>query len=281
MPSYLHETLVEMFRDQPALAAELLAGPLGVEVPPFDRAIVTSGDLTDVTPTEYRADVAVTLNKDDTVVFAVVVEAQLRTDPRKRLTWPAYVATLHARLGCPVMLLVVCADPRVATWCADPIVVSDPGLVLTPVVLGPDQVPVVTDHGLAKRRPELAVLSAMAHGGNPEHKPVLDALLAALSKKDHDHAGLYTDIVLATLPAAAREYLEALMTTAPYRYQSDFARRYFAKGEAQAVLSVLEARDLPVTEAVRERILRCSDADQLEIWLRRAVTAGKAEDLFS
>jgi hypothetical protein len=32
MPSHLHETLVEMFRDRPALAAELLAGPLGVSV---------------------------------------------------------------------------------------------------------------------------------------------------------------------------------------------------------------------------------------------------------
>lgn len=153
MPSYLHEALVEMFRNQPTLAAELLAGPLGVDVPPFDHAGVTSGDLTDVTPTEYRADVAVTLNKDDTVVFAVVVEAQLRADARKRRTWPAYVATLHARLGCPVMLLVVCADPGVAAWCAEPIVVSDPGLVLAPVVLGPDQVSTVTDLGLAKSNP--------------------------------------------------------------------------------------------------------------------------------
>lgn len=78
------------------------------------------------------------------------------------------------------------------------------------------------------------------------------------------------------------------MTTAPYRYQSDFARRYFAqgeaegfaKGEAKAVLSVLEARGLSVSEAMREIISRCTDLDQLDIWLRRALTATKAADLF-
>src|SRR5262249_16933240 len=105
MPSHLHEVLIEMFRDRPALVADLLAGPLGIEVPEFHKAQVSAGELTDVAPTEYRADVVVTLNVADNPVFAVVVEVQLRVDARKRRTWPAYVATLHAGLGCPAMLL--------------------------------------------------------------------------------------------------------------------------------------------------------------------------------
>src|SRR5947207_3704259 len=137
MPSHLHEVLIEMFRDRPGLAAELLAGPLGIAVPEFSQAKLSADALTDVAPTEYRADAVVTLNAADSPVFAVVVEVQLRVDARKRRTWPAYVATLYARLGCPVMLLVVCPDQAVAGWCAKPIVVSDPGMVLTPVVLGP------------------------------------------------------------------------------------------------------------------------------------------------
>jgi hypothetical protein len=219
------------------------------------------------------------------VVLAVVIEAQLRTDARKRRSWPAYVATLYSRLGCPVVLLVVCADPAVAAWCATPIVVGEPGFVLTPLAVGPHQVPVVTDPVLARRSPEVAVLSAMAHGqGGPDQKLVLEALLAALDVLDHDHANLYADVVLTVLPAAARDYLEALMTTTPYRYQSDFARRYFdqgeAKGEAKAVLAVLGARGIEVTDEVRERISRCTDLGQLETWIRRAATATTIDDLF-
>jgi hypothetical protein len=121
MPSHLHETLIEMFRDRPLLAAELLRGPLHVAVPDFDEARLSSADLTDVTPTEYRADAVVTLTDEGLTVLAVVVEVQLRIAARKRRTWPAYVANLHARLGCPVALMVVCPAQPVAEWCAAPI----------------------------------------------------------------------------------------------------------------------------------------------------------------
>jgi len=296
MPSHLHEALVEMFRDRPALAAELLTGPLGVAVPAFGQAGLSSGELTDLTPTEYRADAVVTLTAGDSPVLAVVVEAQLRADAHKRRTWPAYVATLHARLGCPVHLLVVCPDPAVAAWCAAPIVVSDPGLALTPLVLGPSQVPVVTDPALARGSPELAVLSAIAHGAQPGQTKVLQALLAALDTVDQDHANLYADVVLAVLPAPARDYLEALMTTTTHEYQSDFARRYYsqgraegeaageasgkAMGEAKAVLAVLDARGVEVPDQVRQDIAGCTDLDQLDTWVRRAATASKVHELF-
>jgi hypothetical protein len=99
MPSHLHEILIEMFRGRPLLAAELLRGPLHVTVPDFDEARLSAGDLTDVNPTEYRADAVVTLADEGITVLAVVIEVQLRVDGRKRRSWPAYVATLHARLA--------------------------------------------------------------------------------------------------------------------------------------------------------------------------------------
>jgi hypothetical protein len=287
MPSHLHEVLVEMFRDRPALAADLLAGPFGVALPEFQKAQLSAGELTDVAPTEYRADAVVTLNVADTAVFAVVVEVQLRVDARKRRTWPAYVATLHARLGCPVMLLVVCPDHTVAAWSAAPVVIGDPGLVLTPVVLGPRQVPVVTDVEEARRHPELTVLSALAHGGRADPSAVFEALLAALDVIDHDHANLYTDLVFTVLPAAARAWLEEFMTTATHRYQSDFARRYFsqgeaegeAKGEAKALLAILDARGIHVPDDIRADIAACTDIAQLESWIRRAAIADKIQDV--
>jgi hypothetical protein len=110
MPSTLHEFLVGMFRDRPSLVADVLAGPLGVSVPAFAQAQVTSADLTDTAPTEYRADAVITLTNGngDAPALAVVVEVQLRSDSGKRLSWPVYVTTLYARLRCPVTLL----------WCA-------------------------------------------------------------------------------------------------------------------------------------------------------------------
>jgi hypothetical protein len=285
MPSHLHEMLVEMFRERPALAAEVLGGLLGAEVPPYQQATLSSGDLADVMPTEYRADLVVTLTVEKSPVWAVVVEVQLRTDARKRRTWPAYVATLHARLGCPIALLVVCPDPRVAAWCSVPIVVGYPHMVLTPLVCGPDQVPVIADAEDARRSPEVAVLSAMAHGGSPDGVEVLEALLAALKVVDHDHASLYADVLLAVLPAAARDYLEAQMVIAGYEYQSDFAKRYFsagvAQGEARAILGVLDARGIAVPDDVREQIAACTDRDLLDTWVRRAATATDVQELFA
>lgn len=186
MPSSLHETLIEMFRHRPSLAAELLVGALGMDLPAYQQARVDPGECTDLTPTEYRADAVVVL-------------------------------------------------------------IASQGLVL-------------------------AVLSAMAHGSHPDRSGVLDALLGALAAVDEQRATLYSDVVLAALPVAARCYLEALMSTGTHEYQSEFVRRYVfqgraegkAEGEAMAVLSVLDARGIDVPEDARARITGCADLDQLE-----------------
>jgi hypothetical protein len=132
------------------------------------------------------------------------------------------------------------------------------------------------------------MLSAMAHGGRPEQERVLEALLAGLDVVGHDRAGLCIDVVLAMLPAAARDCLEALMTTTTYKYQRDFARSYFnhgrtkgrAEGEASAVLAILDARGVDVPDEVREDITGCTDLTQLDTWVRRAATSAKVHELF-
>lgn len=56
-----------------------------------------------------------------------------------------------------------------------------------------------------------------------------------------------------------------------------------ARGETRAttaaILKILEARGLPVSDAQRQTILGCDDLDRLDRWLRRAVTAPAAEDV--
>ena len=124
---------------------------------------IYSADLTDVQPTEYRADLVLRL-LDGVEELGVVVEVQLSQDRRKRFVWPVYVATLRARLECSVCLLVVTVDDAIAKWAAQVIEMGG-GNQFVPLVLRPSGVPEVIDEAQARADPELAVLSAMAHGG--------------------------------------------------------------------------------------------------------------------
>lgn len=291
MPTLMHECLVELFRDRPALAASLLADPLRITVPGFEQAHLSSNELNDVRPTEYRADAVVALTVGERDVGAVVVEIQLSRDGDKRRTWPAYVTTLYARLGCPVTLLVVCTDPGVASWCRRPIAIGHPGLVLTPLVLGPDQLPIVTDPVVAQQSPELAVMSAIVHGTGSEQNAIFDALLSTVNVLAGDRYTLYLDMVLELLPPAAKSSLEGKLSTSTRPY-SEFARNIYdqgevqgeargeARGEAQAVLRVLATRGIEVPDQVRAEIMGCTDIERLETWLDRAIFADKVDEIF-
>ncbi|WP_242908309.1 hypothetical protein [Actinomadura terrae] len=63
-------------------------------------------------------------------------------------------------------------------------------------------------------------------------------------------------------------------------YANEHEARGEARGEAKSVLLVLEARGVPVSDGVRERISACMDLDQLERWVKRATSVEAAEELF-
>jgi hypothetical protein len=71
---------------------------------------------------------------------------------------------------------MVAPDPVVAGWCGEAIETGVPGFVLRPPVLRRTTVPVVTDPGEATRRPELGVLSALAHGETERGATIAAAL---------------------------------------------------------------------------------------------------------
>ncbi|WP_063737003.1 hypothetical protein [Streptomyces sp. RTd22] len=52
------------------------------------------------------------------------------------------------------------------------------------------------------------------------------------------------------------------------------------ESRAEDILRVLGQRDLDVTAETRERIEPCRDLDVLGVWLDRAVTASRTEELF-
>ena len=236
MPSQLHEALLLLLRNRPALAPELLRDTLRCELPAYTDVEVSSADLTELQPAEYRADLVLLLMRGEPVL-GIVVEVQLSRDDRKQFVWPVYVASLRARIECPVCLLVVAGDAAVARWAAKPIEMGG-NHRLVPWVLGLQGVPEITDLEQARADPELAVLSAIAHGDDADTaKSVQIAFAAELASRglDTDRAALYFDLIMTSLSEAARRELRTV-NPAKYEYQSDFARHYVAQGKAEGRL---------------------------------------------
>lgn len=225
MPSQLHEAHLLLFRNQPALAAQLIREALGAELPEFREARVECATLTELQPAEYRADLVIQLLFRDRPVHGIIVEVQLSVDERKRYVWPAYAANLRARFRCPVSLLVVTADESVARWAAQRVEMG--GIYhFTPYVLGPSQVPQIADEARARENPELAVLSAMAHGRDADPERAVEIALAAQGASvslDLDRKKIYLDLILNSLGEAARAALKK-MDARTYEYQSGATR---------------------------------------------------------
>jgi hypothetical protein len=154
-------------------------------------------------------------------------------------------------------------------------------------VIGPAEVPKITQLDDAIAWPELAVLSAIVHGQRndaDEAAAVGVAALAAVARLDDTRNTLYADIVLAALGAAARQILEAQMRIEGYGFQTDFLRRAFAEGRVEAtrhsLLVFLQSRGLEPTHDESQRIEDCDDLDRLESWVGRAATVQRVADLF-
>ncbi len=87
----------------------------------------------------------------------------------------------------------------------------------------------------ARENPELAVLSAMAHGRDANPDRAIEIALSAQkasSGLDADRSKIYLDLIMSSLGEAARQALMN-MDAQKYEYQSDFARHYVAEGRAE------------------------------------------------
>src|SRR5262249_12446480 len=114
---------------------------------------------------------------------------------------------------------------------------------------------------------------------------MLRALSIALRKADPDTADLFkeiTELGLGSSPAA--EIWRDLMAIPTSFFRSVTAEKVREEGRVQSraedTLTVLELRGIDVSDDVRERIAGCRDSDVIRLWFSRAVTAGRAEDIF-
>ena len=292
MVSSSHEAMHRIFQKDPALLTRALQQVLGVSIPEPREFAAMNVDVTEVEPVERRVDTLLRAETDEGV-YLLVVESQGEPDKRKWGSWPYYLSYLYEKYRCDPVLIVVTQSSATARWAAQPIhlgVRGCPSLTVRPLVLGPDNVPVITDEREAERDVPLAVLSAMTHGRGPKSAAILESLAAALRTIDAESAAVFVQFVDSCLAdPQAQQIWRDLMTAINYFWRHPLAEQVREQGReegmvrdrAQMTLSILEWRGIPVPDAVRERVEACIDLDQLETWAQRAVHATTADDLFA
>lgn len=294
MVSTQHEGLVQLVRDRPAFAAELLGELHGVEIPPFREARMADSTLNHPAGVEIRSDAAV-LFEQGPPVFGVIVEAQLQDDNRKHYTWPLYAITARARHECPFAVLVFAPDPPIARWAGRPIDLGG-GWTFCPRVIGPDLVPKLTDRDRACADPQLAVLSTIVHGRGDVDTAVriaAAAFAAADRLPKYDQRLLYLRLIEDSVSDKAREELS--MQAQPKRLMDELQGRYIAQGReegrvegrvegrseglSEALLKLLAQRGLAVSESQQQTIATCTDISLLDRWLGLALSVSSVDEL--
>ncbi len=209
-----------------------------------------------------------------------------KPDDRKLFTWPLYAVSARARYECPFVLVVATPSKATARWAANPIDLGV-GQLWSPLVVGPEGIPMVIDADRAQRDPELAVLSVIAHGKGDAETAVSIAVAAtsSLGQLSEEQRVLYLALIESALGDAARKAFE--MHPQTEKLMSSWQRGSFEKGtaegllrgKAEAVLEVLEGRGLTVSAFHHKRILGCSDPEVLKTWLRHAGTVASTDVL--
>ncbi|WP_243982109.1 hypothetical protein [Streptomyces sp. NEAU-YJ-81] len=219
---------------------------------------------------------------DGTYLFAI--ESQSRRDPKKPAAWAYYLSYMHAKFGHQPVLIALCPDEATARWAARPITLGiphSPSLTVRPLVLGPGNVPVVTDAQEVTRDIPIAAFSAITHSRSESIDAILKVLATTLGSLDPVQGIIYAELVEAGLGnTPAREIWRDLMPALMNYFRSQQAQHAFAEVRAGDLLRFLKGRGLAVTTETRERIQLCTDLDLLDTWLDRAVTASCAEELF-
>jgi hypothetical protein len=286
-----HEGPLDLVREHPEIAVELVRGTAGVKLPGQLSVSLAPTDMSAVVPVQYLADMVVLITDAATgePALAVIIEPQLRDSDTKRYSWPVYLTTARRVAQCPAAVLVVlCPDPAEAEKCRRPIHTGHPGFVLVPIVIDSGAPP-----GGNGGSPYLTVFAASMGGidmaSEPGARRVLDAM-AGPGVTSADRLRM-TAIILRIASDAARQLLEAMMTTS--EYEKTFIEKIHdqgiaegevkgeAKGKAEAVLRLLDARGLAASEEQRQRVTSSSDPAQLDLWFDRAVTARTAAEVFA
>jgi hypothetical protein len=290
MPSVTHEAPIELIRQHPDLAVELLRVMSDVDLPSEIAVSLGPTDLSEVVPMKFLADAVVIVEDKATgePALVIIIEPQGRDDPTKAFSWPVYVTVARRHLRCQrALLLVICPDPDEAMKCRRLISTGHPGFDLIPAVIDPLNAP-----GVGSASPYLAIFAAFMGAMNLEEDQGARAFLTAVRESGASAANRkrLSTIMLNLASDAARRRLETMMTT--MEWKSDFIEGFVQEGlqkgmlrgevkaKSEDVLKIIDSRAINVTAEQREQVTSCTDIAQLDEWFDSALTAETAADIF-
>ena len=234
---------------------------------------------------------------DFIVVFEALGGSSRATIDATRRSWPCYLAKLHEKHGCPVLLVVVCQDSGTARWAAEPIslgVASWPTYVVKPLVIGPESIPLPSGPITPDQLP-MAVLSVVTHGQRGEVGPVLEHVADALKNTDKSTGASYAEVIWWALSPQStakrwmelmkavnldKEFLALLREGSIGAAVGQFEADAKARGQAEAIVRMLHKRRLVLTDEQREKVLSCTDLETLDRWFDAAFDATSVADVF-
>jgi len=311
MPSALHQSLLELLRERPSFAVELVRRLTDLELPEHDDATLTTDSLAPSEIGPLHPDAVILLSRrraerDDVTVGVLVGEVQLKVRKDKIAAWSLHVPLAARIFGAPAYLLVVTPYEGVAEWVEN--LPAFGSVRLVPIVLGPSRIPRIVDDDEARRSPELAVLSALTHGRDDDPSAVLMPTLRAVADLPVERAEHLLDMLASQFGDVLPALLETIMPTARRMPISEMFRRPYLAGrdeglqeglkqgheegrqegreqgltaaKAESILAILEARGFVLDNVGRARVTTCRERAQLDAWIRRAVVITSADELF-
>ena len=290
MPGSAHEVLLASIHDRPEILAALVAKLRGASLP-LGLAPVDS-NVRFVEPAEMRPDLLFTGEHS----AWTILELQRKVDPDKRRRWLLAASVLLNQTGVLGDVLVITARRSVARWARRVAHVATglgTRLALTPVVfhLGVATVKLLID----EQHPELAQFAAWAmhHRHGPKAREVVEQAIEVTRRlpeplresQIHAILGMLSNRMLAALREqtmnlskiperpAVRELRLLLEGHARAQGEAEGEARGEARGMRAALLTLLEARGLALSDGERASIEASTDVNQLRQWIGRAATA--------
>lgn len=211
-----------------------------------------------------------------------------RPNPDKPASWAYYASYILNKYRLQPLLLVVCQDRATAEWAAREVHFGPrqwPLLTLRPLVAGPHNMPVITDPAAVRKDLALATLSAITHATHPDAGAILKSMTTVLRDTPQNIADPIIELIAQGLGKHPAVHLWRKLVAVDLSFYKSFISEEIrdegrAQRAAEDVLDILNVRGMDIPEAVRERVTGCDDLEILRHWLRRAVTAPTAEDIF-
>ncbi|MBA2896991.1 hypothetical protein [Nonomuraea soli] len=281
MPTPSHDAANSLIRDHPELAVRFLRTVGRVSLPDVPLQPI-DGELNDRVSTSCYADTLFAGGPPHDRKYSLISEIETKISEAKLRQTVRYAATLWLHHDKPIHIVFFTPDPNYKKFEQTTTVTSGClTLSVETCLVGPDDIPAITEPAVMRTDPALFVLSVIVHGDKPE---VAEAFCEGIAELPGDYAGYYYEHALAKATRTTKQRMEAAMKLR-IPAVSDMAKEQRSLGRAEArvedVLLTMEVRGLTISLADRHRVESCTDLAQLDVWFRRALTASTAEEVFA